>query len=57
MLLPVRGSKDFDLSFERTAELSEVGAELEMEPSDLALTSLSLAELELVCAVTPGSRL
>ena len=39
------GSSDFDLSFEseRTAELSVVGLELEMDPSDLAFTSLSLA--------------
>ena len=39
------GSNDFDLSFEsdRTAELSVVGLELEMDPSDLAFTSLSLA--------------
>ena len=37
-----------DLSLLRRAELSEVGAELLMEPSDLAFTSLSLAAAELV---------
>ena len=37
------GSRDLDLSFDRTAELSVVGLELLMEPSDLAFTSLSLA--------------
>ena len=39
------GSNDLDLSFEsdNTAELSVVGLELEIDPSDLAFTSLSLA--------------
>ena len=46
--LPVKGSRDLDLSLLRRAELSEVGAELLMEPSDLAFTSLSLAAAVLV---------
>lgn len=36
------------MSLLRRAELSEVGAELLMEPSDLAFTSLSLAAAVLV---------
>ena len=43
MASPVSGSRDLDFSLERRAELSVVGPELLIEPSDLAFTSLSEA--------------
>lgn len=47
------GSKDFDFNFDRTAELSVVGLELDMDPSDLALTNLSFGP-ELAVLVVLG---
>ena len=46
------GSRDLNFSFYRTAELSVVGLELLMEPSDLAFTSLSLVAVVAVFCVS-----